>query len=221
VDRAGDDLLARAALAGDDDARVRGRDLLDELGDPLHRGAGADHVRARREGREAPPEQLDLAHRLLLLERALEHDAEPRHLERLLDEVVGPFLDGLDRVLDRAAPGEEHDRAVGQLGAQRAQEPEPVHPRHHEIGEDDVGVPLDRAPERLGPVARRLDVVAPALRQLRERVAAVRLVVHDEDPVSHCPSFLGSTSVTRATPSRRSSESAPPSLAAAAIAVSL
>ena len=62
------------ALAGDDDARVRGRDLLHELEDPVHRGPGADHVGAGREGGEAPPQQLHLAHRLLLLERALEHE---------------------------------------------------------------------------------------------------------------------------------------------------
>ena len=118
-----------------------GRDLLHELEHLLHRGPGADHVGAGRERREAPPQQLHLAHRLLLLERALEHEPQPRHLERLLDEVVGALLDGLDGRLDGAAPGEEHDRALRQLGAQRAQQPEPVHVGHHEVGEDHVGVP--------------------------------------------------------------------------------
>ena len=58
---------------------------------------------------------LHLAQGLLLLQRAVDADLQPRGVERLLDEVVGALADGLHRGVDGAAAGEEDHRAVRQL----------------------------------------------------------------------------------------------------------
>src|SRR5256886_13111311 len=52
---------------------------------------------------------------------------------------------------------------------------------HAEIADDDVEIPRDGALQRVGPVARHLDGMAPALERRTHVVEDVRLVVHDED----------------------------------------
>ena len=134
----GDQLLARAALAGDQDRGGRRGDL-PELGHHrVHRRRAADH-----------PFETEL-----LVELPLELDIgalEPLRLRRLvgdgpqlvdvqrLDQVIrGPGLHGGDGRLDGAVAGEDHDAGVGQLALGLGQDLHPADPFHDEVGDDDV-----------------------------------------------------------------------------------
>ena len=106
----GDELLAGAALAGDEHARLRRRDLLDLLEEPLHRRALPDHLvaraRARRRGRATSRASSRR------VEHVLDADEHALAVERLLEEVARAELDGLHRVVDRRVTADHDDRQL-------------------------------------------------------------------------------------------------------------
>ena len=79
-------------------------------------------------------QRLHLAQRLQPLDDLVEQDFQPLDVDRLGQVVVGAFLHRLDRGLDGALRGEQQRRDVGALRLERAQQPETVEPRHHQIG---------------------------------------------------------------------------------------
>ena len=118
VQRARDQLLAGAALAGDQHGRVALRDGVDAVEQPQHRRAAPDDrpraVRARLALRQLGARLLQLA-----LERALRADAlhlqdDLVDVERLGEVVVRAFLERGDRVGDRGVRGDQDD-----VGARR------------------------------------------------------------------------------------------------------
>ena len=137
MDRLRDQLLARARLAGDEHRRARRRRLLDHLVDLPHLGAVADHRPERAVLAQLPPQRLDLAQRLLPFDDLVEQNLQPLDVDRLGQVVVGAFLHRLDRGLDRALRRQQQRGDVGALRLQRAQQRQPVHARHHQIGDDD------------------------------------------------------------------------------------
>ena len=186
VQRARDQLLAGAALAGDQHARRRARDALDQAHDALHRRALADDVAGAEALLHALPQRAVLIDDRALLERLLDHRQQFVVLERLLDVVVGAFAhrlhglrrgrvrgdhDHLRRVVDLARLGQHaHARAVG----------------HREVGDDGVERRLlvqqrDRALLAFGD----LDFVAVPLEQHVQHLAQARLIVDDEYPGAH------------------------------------
>ena len=114
VDLAGDDLLARAVLAEDQDVGIRRRGALDQGANALHRRRFADQWRLA--GRRqlgcaaalgpgvdpAAPERCRAAHRR----------REPFVAPRLGDEVAGAALDCFDRDRHRAVSRDDHDGRV-------------------------------------------------------------------------------------------------------------
>ena len=139
MDRARQQLLARAALAGDEHARigaghhVRLRELL------FHRGAARDDLRAPVfvGGAEAGDAQrlLHLVEQLLLVDR-LGEEAERAHLR------------GLHRIGNRAVRGEDDDLQSGPAVLQLLQQPDAVHLVHAQVGDDEVGAEAARGGER-------------------------------------------------------------------------
>ena len=74
------------------------------------------------------------------LERALDLEPHDLGLDRLGDEVERAELHRLDRGLDRAEPGDDHDRHVGIDRADRAcSTSTPVRAVHLEVGDHEVG----------------------------------------------------------------------------------
>ena len=108
VQRARDQLLAGAALAGDEHRGLGRRDPAHQLEHPLHRRRLADQAVEA----EAPLQlgaQLEVvAHQRALLERALDDDVDLVDLERLGQVVVGAVLHRRDRGLGRGEGG-DHD----------------------------------------------------------------------------------------------------------------
>ncbi len=156
-----DHLLAGPRLAPDQHRGGRRRRLLD---DPVDL---ADPLRAADDPAEAPvlaqlaAEDADLAQGLLAFRRLLDEDLQPARIDRLGQVVVGAFLDRLDRGLDRALRGEQDDRDVAHLIAQRLEEGETVHARHDDIGDDDAGAERGDALQRFLAVGGGFGDVAP------------------------------------------------------------
>ena len=184
MEGAGDELLARAAGALDEDGGVRGRDLADEAVDLLHGGG-------------FPRELLQLPRQAafelgdFLLQRGRLHalgDADVERLEvgdGLLNEVVRAVLHGLDGEVDVSVGRQEDD---GEVGADRLglfEERDAVLARHLDVGDEkfDVLVRVEGL-ERLFR-ARRRQAFVGGREPTRERVAQGLLVVNDEDLLFH------------------------------------
>src|ERR1039457_223078 len=183
VNRARDELLARARFAADENRGVRGRDLLDEPEEVAHGGALADDrlepvvlqasLEADRFLRE--PERLDGAL----------HAAEQRVGDDGLRQVVEcAEVMCLARALARAVRRhEDHSRRERPV-RERAETLHDVHsgePRHLEVRQDDLGPDLRRFREGFAAVGRGRHAIALVLEDHRERLALVLLVVDDEE----------------------------------------
>ena len=116
MDEPGGDFLARPGRAGDEDAAVGRRDLLDRLAKLRNRRGVSDHF-----GIVAGLELqfLHLAAQARGFERAADHVNQPVGLERLFNEIVGALLDGGDGRLDRAVAGDHHNRKIGLFALER------------------------------------------------------------------------------------------------------
>ena len=139
VDRARDDLLAGAALAGDQDRGLRGGDLVDQavklehprgLADELLEPAAADHL--------APQEQYLLAHRRPL--QSLHDDRrEAFGLDRLDEVVVDAAPRRLDRAVDRAVRGQDDEGRLDPVILEIGDQVETAAAGKLEVGDDQVG----------------------------------------------------------------------------------
>ena len=181
MQRLGDQLLAGAALAGDQHRRRRVGDPLDHREHAVHLGRVADQPEPAADvvgGRVQPglgrgAVGRGLAHRLV------DDRADLLLLERLLDVVEGAGLDRLDGVADRAVGGHHDDRHV-RVGPHRgAQHLHAVEPRHPQVGDHDVDA-VERG-HRLGAVGGQHHVVAVALEDGGEDAPQVRFVVGHQD----------------------------------------
>ena len=120
----------------------------------------------------------------------------PARRQDLLDQLQQPHrAEGLDQelrvrdALHRVAVGRARRRGQhddGDLraelhGAHALEHLQPVHDRHHQVEQDQVGLqPLDRL-DRLLPVARLVEVVGPDLQDAADELPQRRLVVADQD----------------------------------------
>ena len=95
-------------------------------------------------------------------QRALHARQQRRALVRLADEVVGPAGEALDHVLRARERGQQDHRRAAQrrVGLERAAQRVAVHPRHHDVGQDQPGWLLAGELERRDAVARQPHVVA-------------------------------------------------------------
>jgi hypothetical protein len=135
VDGAGHELLARPVLAQDENRHVGGSGLLHEGAQGAHGSALPD------EGdlvQPEPPELPVLALEARRPERVAQGQEQAIQAHRLLDEVEGAEPRRLHRVLERRLPAHQNDGHGGGALAQASEELEPVHPRHHHVGQDRV-----------------------------------------------------------------------------------
>jgi hypothetical protein len=190
VQRAGDELLAGAALAGDEDGRGAGGDGADDLADRLHLRRAADHagVGARvgellggRRGRG------DRGARTIAGgDRLLDDLVDLIAVERLLEVVERAELDRLDRRVDAAVGRQQDHGQVRLVDRQRLQQADAVEVRHAQVGDHHVEGPLRRrldAAESRRAVGLGVDLVALLPQQRPEDLAQVGFVVDEEDAV--------------------------------------
>ena len=172
VDRARQQLLAGAALAGDQHARigagdhVRLRELLfhhgaarDDLGAPVFVGC-AEAGDAQR--------LLHLVEQLLLVDR-LGEEAERAHLR------------GLHRIGNRAVRGEDDDLQSRPAVLQLLQQADAVHLVHAQVGDHEVGTEAAGGRERLRAALDGFDVVVLRAQADGQQAQQSRIVVDDQD----------------------------------------
>ncbi len=179
MDRAGEQLLARAALTGDEHARIGAGDHVG-LGELLfHHGAARDDLGAPVfvGSAEAGDTQglLHLVQQFLLVDR-LGEEAEGAHLRRL------------DGVGDRAVRGEDDHLQAGPAVLQLLQQTDAVHLVHAQVGDDEVGAEATRRCERLHAALHGFHVVVLGAKADGEEAEQARVVVDDEDS---CLAFAG------------------------------
>ena len=181
MDGPGGQLLARAALARDQDGRVRGSDLLDQVEDFAHGPALADDVVEARGVPDRPLEQDVLLAEPPLFEPVGEDDLQLLDLERLDDVVQGAHLEGLDRLLD-APVGRDHDHRRERMQLLRSgQDLHPVHVRHLDVADEGVILARLDEVEHLGGPRVQSDPVAFLLEHDAEELEDALLVVDDQE----------------------------------------
>ena len=113
MNAAGDQLLARAGFAEDQDGGVGGGNPLDQLLDPLHRLAFAHDVRAAFDRGETLFQRNGLVEQGPLIGHFLQDAGHHRKLGRLGEEVEGAAAQRLDRFLHAAVTGADDHFGFG------------------------------------------------------------------------------------------------------------
>ena len=151
--------LARPALPGDEHGGARRRHLPRDPIHLLHRWARTDEpLQPFAIALPNLPAQILRFHaEFAALERALHRERERVEVDRLRKVVLGSCTHRLDRRSD-VTESRAYDDGHGLiLLSQFLEERDPVHPRHLQIGDDDVGRRLGEAGESLFAILRRID----------------------------------------------------------------
>src|SRR5258706_15449121 len=176
VDRAREELLAAAAFALDEDARVARGDALGFREEVLHQRGTRDDVLA--------PQLADA--RLLRGAAAVQRE-RALHVVQELFGVVGlgqvaehAALGGRDRVGDRAVRGEDDHRQSRVRRLDLLEERHAVHAVHAQVGEDQVGARRRDRGERALTAFHGGHVVAVGLQPDGEEPEKIRVVVNQQ-----------------------------------------
>ena len=149
VDGPRDQLLAGAALAGDQDGDVLGGDPADRLEDLEHGGAAADdRVAAFLLGGRLGDDG-GLAAQPRELQRLADDSSQVLGVERLDQVVVRPLLHRLDGMLRSRGRRDEHDRDAGVDLPDALVDLQPREVGEPEVEQDDVRRPLGDATDPL------------------------------------------------------------------------
>ncbi len=208
VDGAGDQFLAGAALAEDEDVDVLGGDAADGLAHLLHDEAAADDAVAGLLGRQHRRH----VHEPRRLEGPLQHVREPFQVERLGQVVEGALLHGLDGRFRGAVGRDEQHRPFRVDLAQRAEDVEPGTVRQLQVEDDHVRGVFAHLRFALGGGVGRQHPDGAVLEDAAERVAHARLVVDDQQGlhvVPPPPAGSRSGANRRATKTRRGFATSP------------
>ena len=142
VDGLGDELLAGAGLALDEQRGVGGGDAFQPLDDVAHLAAVADHA-FEAEFLVQPPVQFQVGPpQPRTVDGPLRGRAKLVNVQRLGQVVEGPFLHGLDGRRDRTEAGQQDDLGIGLGTLGPFEDLQAVDVVHLQIGENGVEFPL-------------------------------------------------------------------------------
>ena len=182
VDGPGNDLLAGAGFAGDQNRGVMPGHPRCQLQDLAHgRALGHDQLLDRADP-HVRAQGLDFAAEALpLLGLPHRHD-DVIGLERLLDIVIRTLPDGGECSFLGTLPAQhDHDR-VPALGAEPPEEAQPVHSRQRDPAEDQLEVLSRCTHQRARSLRLGLDYVAGLSEQQRERLPDIGVVLNNKQP---------------------------------------
>ena len=181
VERARHELLARAALAGHKRGGGVAGEALDEGEHLEHALRARDDPFERHAALQALFEDPRAVLEVAFLEDRLQHPFEAAEVDRLLDVVGRAELDCLDRVLHGRVRAHEHELDVRVAVLQVAQQLEPAHPGHADVGQDHVNRLLVERRQRRIRAVRDFHLEALLGEKDLEDLPDVRIVLHDED----------------------------------------
>ena len=191
VHRAGQDLLAGPALAGDEHGGVVAGHPARDVQQIAHRLALRHHQILDHAGAQRGAERLDLLAQLLPLLGLPDGHGDFVGAERLVEVVVRAFAHRGERAVFGTVGAHHDEQGRATLAAVAAQEGDPVHLGHPDVAENQVeGLRSDPA-ERLLGVGLGRHLVARFLQQQRERLAKPGVVVNDQQAHRSYPREAG------------------------------
>ena len=189
VNRVGNQLLAGAVLALNQDVGVARRHALDQLEEVLHLLALTDDVGEAVLAANLLLELLVLGALLRPVDRLAEHVEEAVLADRLLEEVERARLPRLDRARDRALTADDDDFGRGIDFLEPPEQLDAVQVRQHQVGDDDVGPPLLEDLLAAGADERRPDLVALGFDDHLQPLGHRRLIIDGEH--TSCGAWFG------------------------------
>ena len=203
VQRARHQLLAGAALAGDQHGRVALGDGLDPVGQAQHRRAASDDG-ARPRSRSVRLALRQLGARLLQLPLERPLGGDPLQLEddlveveRLGEVVVGAFLERRDGVVDRGVGGDEDDVGPRRLLAHPAEQRQPVDLGQPDVADHDVEDVRRDLGQPLGAVRGQADAMACVAEGVAYQHPKIGFVIDQEDVEHSLGTLRGITGAVR------------------------
>ena len=134
----GDEFLAGAAFAGDEDGGFAGGDLFDEGEDLAHGSGLAGHVAEGAVAGELALETLGFFGEAAVGDGAVQKNAEHGGLDGFFEEPVGTeVVDGGEGGFDVAEGGKDDGGDLNAFAGEAAEEFKAVHAGHFEIGDED------------------------------------------------------------------------------------
>ncbi len=178
MDGAGEEFLAGAAFAQQEDGRIRRRNALDLLAGFLHRWVLAHDAREAVARRVLLAQEQVFPEQFVLPRRALDEQLQMVQVHRLLDEVECAFLHRRHGFFHRAVGGDqEHgDGRVGLLSG--AEDFDSGAAGQLQVGEDEHITPVTDFLDRSGAVRGLVHSVAGALERLAQHRAQLGFVFH-------------------------------------------
>ena len=184
MNRARDELLAGARLAGDQHARVGARDFFHHAESALDRVAFADDALEAILLAQFLAQKTIFAEQRLALERVAHHLFQMIVGKRLGDVVVGALVQRLDRRLDAGVSGDDYAHHLGIELAHLAQQIESAAAAGQvKIENREIDFFFFEDVQRDFRRRRLHDLVALAARELHDDRAHQRFVFDDQQPV--------------------------------------
>jgi len=133
MDAPGDELLAGSTLADNEDVRLAGRHLLDDVKDLQHGAAPAHDILEPVGLGELRPQTAIFFQQPSLGQGPLERNTELIGAEGLRDVVKGPLFHRLYRRLYRRKGSEEDDQGLGIDASNLPEDGKAIHPGHAQV----------------------------------------------------------------------------------------
>ena len=187
MDLAGDELLARARLARDEDGRFRRRGALDLLSQLAHSGRFAN---------ELVLALFFLAQLADLLLESLRPDGIPHRqqelvaIQRLLEEIKCAALRAFDGGGDVGVAADHDHRRRDFLFLQILEDLDAVEDGHLDVEQDGVVRRLLRLVQPLLPRPRLIDAIPLVLQRHPDRLPDARLIVNHQNSIRHTSNDL-------------------------------
>jgi len=191
VKRASDELLAGAALAGDEDGGVGVGDAADHRRHLANRRARADDRRNRRRDIHRRAQATDFAVDREVIERALQRDDERVELHRLGQIVVGARPHRFDRGVVGTHARQHDGEQVGVAHAQLVAELDARQPRHLDVRDDDIDIVVPHPFEALGGGGDRMTRDLSARQTFAQQLTRIFIIIDEEDRRHVSPALQG------------------------------
>ena len=207
VQRAGEQLLAGAALAFEQHRRVGARRALQRDRHLLQPRVFADDLRRATPCRKLLTQQEILGRQAPLRERALDHQQQVIGIDRLGEKVQRAFPHGRHGVLNAAERGHHDHRHLGIELLGGTQHTEPITVRQPEVGQHDARTRAVHGGDGFRLVACFDDEVPLRFERVAEHGAQRVLVLHQQDRWSGRARARAHRSQPAGTPALRASSS--------------
>ena len=181
VHRPGDQFLAGAGFAEDEDGRIGLNNLFHLLEDRLHRRTAADHVGKMVFAAQLLAQVLILGNEAALFQGVVEENFQFFNVDRFSEVIKSPLFHRLDCRLGRSVSGHEDDMGLRCLLFDPAQNIEAADPRHKEIGDDDGKGRLGEALQGIFAAVGGGNLIARLLQEEGEAIAVAAIVIDDKD----------------------------------------